>query len=636
MRKRIAKFIEEVKKAKEDFSKIASGHDAMLIRDIAVMGTMGSYSGFLSSRIYLLDRPRDTDLRKPLMINRKHYKGDHSLIYGCSYTSFYSGQMVGEPATIGSLVREAIEQFVVEKRKEQALKEEDLLQTKLLQFFPEWAGTLLCKTLGSNVRDLNYVSNITWWELRRVYDVVGKVGWPYVVSTLSGKHNASSIKEWIDNITEQLMTAPGKELYVVKGLARIVALEDNVNIPFDIVELAKSIPLVMVGRFSKVMMASIIANIRGEGAIKASSIKEDVDSIKRMGVTEDDYLFDIRYAVRWGYYGFTRYPKALHVKKLPVSLIKNLKKNFKFFLRIMKETDTKEEHTTKAAARIAICFGNRAEAWIKSDGDDIDDYSVHDAGIGLPDDKPSDDVVDWAFRNRKADKGILGNIMKRSSSLWEKYNINWKKAKLKEILQIMTLEVYDNVVSQEFAQECANWSIAPENFEEYQSRWLSALKGATSESIPYVRISEGEFTMYRLYKDDPRGLFLGKHTKCCQYPDGEASSSAWHGVENKDGAFFVVERRGTILAQSWTWRKGDTVVFDNVEALSNNSHDIIARLYREVAENIVGRFGINRVVVGDGYDDLGVEKYFPEPALHTVAPSGTYSDADNQWLIASK
>lgn len=104
-----------------------------------------------------------------------------------------------------------------------------------------------------------------------------------------------------------------------------------------------------------------------------------------------------------------------------------------------------------------------------------------------------------------------------------------------------------------------------------ESRWLSRseeLKEEKRKAIPYVEVKHGGYTFTRLDPDDPRTLFLGEYTYCCQSIGGAAESCVWHGVESPNSGFYVVlDRKGDIVAQSWAWRKGDVLVFDNVEGI---------------------------------------------------------------------
>ena len=214
-------------------------------------------------------------------------------------------------------------------------------------------------------------------------------------------------------------------------------------------------------------------------------------------------------------------------------------------------------------------------------------------------------------------------------------DVDLGKLAVAEIVTLATKYLYENVKDESVALPAQVAGLNQQDFEEYQEYWMGRAR-KEYESIPYVGIVEIEgYRMYRLESDDPRGPLLGIFTNCCQHPEGAGATCARHGMESPDGAFFVVERHGRILAQSWTWRKGSVVCFDNIEALSGDYMPIVAKLYQETADRLVGKLGITQVNVGSGYDDLGVQNYWP-PTTPTAAPMGCYSDASSQYCIARK
>jgi len=132
-------------------------------------------------------------------------------------------------------------------------------------------------------------------------------------------------------------------------------------------------------------------------------------------------------------------------------------------------------------------------------------------------------------------------------------------------------------------------------------------------------------------------LFLGLYTDCCQHLDGAGASCAWHGATDINGGFYVVEdKKGTIVAQSWIWRNGRDVCFDNIECLGDieNRSEILKKLYFEVANKMLGVLCITQVNVGTGYDNSGFinEIEFAYEKFIPVSPAG-YSDARNDQRV---
>lgn len=215
-------------------------------------------------------------------------------------------------------------------------------------------------------------------------------------------------------------------------------------------------------------------------------------------------------------------------------------------------------------------------------------------------------------------------------------NIDISKMSVKEIKMLASQFLYEHVQDNDLAHVASELNLPQYKFEEFQEYWITR-KHKESESIPYVSASDdtGKYRMYKLNSDDPRGPLLGLYTNCCQYFGGAGSSCAKHGMEDPQGAFFVIERMGKIIAQSWAWRYNDIIVFDNIEALDKNYLDTIAKLYQEVSNKLLGRLGINKVNVGSGYDDLGVKEYW-ELTNPAPTPRGTYTDATHQYCISRK
>jgi len=64
------------------------------------------------------------------------------------------------------------------------------------------------------------------------------------------------------------------------------------------------------------------------------------------------------------------------------------------------------------------------------------------------------------------------------------------------------------------------------------SGWLDGLAELRDKKdlVPAVLIEHEGLIMRKLSREDPRGLFLGKYTDCCQHPGGTGESCAWHGA----------------------------------------------------------------------------------------------------------
>lgn len=332
-----------------------------------------------------------------------------------------------------------------------------------------------------------------------------------------------------------------------------------------------------------------------------------------------------------------RAPKDSRVFWLPSECIERLP--MKIFLKIWNGLgEDKNDHDAIATANIAIVWKGNWQQWTGLF------RSIHDAGINL-NTNMSPEAKDYLWRHRKTEQ--LADLI-RICSNWEaikdlaiKQGLDIAFLGTKEVIAFASSLTYDGVKSYELARECAKWSINQDDFEDIQCVWLS--RQLDRESIPYVEATSenGEFRIYKLSRDDVRGLFLGHYTDCCQHPTGAGSSCAQHGAESPDGGFFVVERHGKIIAMSWAWtavvKERKILVFDNVEVLGSNYLDEIEQMYRSISSKLIGRLCVSEVRVGiSSYDDLSAGERFQHCEYPVTTPDGCYTDARKQALIAGE
>lgn len=317
-----------------------------------------------------------------------------------------------------------------------------------------------------------------------------------------------------------------------------------------------------------------------------------------------------------------------------IPMLKPVWKHFKWLLDQIEGGEYCErEHVVLSAANLAATFRGQVRQLI-SEREGPRWRVIHDLGVDL---RPpySKDITSFIWRHRNND--YVGAV--RVANSWEALIPLGASVQmpLRELQALVSSFRYRYVRKIELATECARWGISQYSFEEIQDRWLKGLEKLTHESIPWVSIISGEYRFYRLAKDDPRGIFLGMYTNCCQHPGGAGSSCAWHGHESPDGAFYVIEYRGHIIAQSWAWRNKHVLVFDNIEVLGRDEtrEKVVKKLYIEAAQELLGRLGIKEVRAGVGYSGVSLGEYMPveDPA---EAPRGVYTDARQQVVLAVK
>lgn len=314
-----------------------------------------------------------------------------------------------------------------------------------------------------------------------------------------------------------------------------------------------------------------------------------------------------------------RVPKREDVRYLPEELIYSFtKKTFTEFMNTVRDFEL-QDHQVLAAARLIAAFGKGTwRKYVETVYSTVSASSIHDSGINLPNTLTSEQVK---FLLRYTHKQVESQRVVKNWDYVLSVGINpLGKEGLSTALKAMAVLTFDNVKHPGFAIEAAKWTTDQDTFERYQDQWLKGLNGVAYESIPKVTLSDGDYKFYRLDRDDPRGVFLGEYTGCCQHPAGAGHECAWHGVSDPNGAFVILEYRGEIKYQSWVWRTGDSLVFDNVEGHGRaDTEDLVSEIYITGIRSFLGKLGIQKVYVGAGNSDMNLSnRVIPNP----VAPKG--------------
>ena len=126
-------------------------------------------------------------------------------------------------------------------------------------------------------------------------------------------------------------------------------------------------------------------------------------------------------------------------------------------------------------------------------------------------------------------------------------------------------------------------------------------KSRVHSSIPRIAGIKGRYHYEILRLDDPYAVAAGTLTKCCQEIGNHAENCMQHSMVNEHGrVFFVRDQAGNYEAQSWVWRNGNVLCFDNIEipdkafrraadvGLSREEYtDEILEVYKQAAEEIM-------------------------------------------------
>jgi hypothetical protein len=320
---------------------------------------------------------------------------------------------------------------------------------------------------------------------------------------------------------------------------------------------------------------------------------------------------------------------------------------------LKKDNGLHELDRVRAATGLSFTFGADWKKWL--DGMAKKGIDAHDATFWLPR-QPSPGLGQF-LRRRFLPMDELGvriiNQMNLIASAWNELPQSVRRDSTKNIVRYITSAKYENVRSEEFAEEAARWGVDEDDYSALEKRYLAGL--ASGSTIPSVVIEDFGLRLSKLDRDDPRGLFLGHHTACCQAPGMVGEACAWHGAESPYGGFYVVEDdQGQVIAQSWTWRNHDVVVFDNIEGPGIQSgstrnkiiqmfHWLAGRLIEEDPSILEVRIGetVDRrssgtidwegVPAGDG--DISV---IPPPMDFVKRSDDMYTDSSEMQTILAK
>lgn len=306
-------------------------------------------------------------------------------------------------------------------------------------------------------------------------------------------------------------------------------------------------------------------------------------------------------------------------------------KGWRWFDRTIKSHNLKEAHEVIGAFVVTSHFRDKWEVW-------VEDHRY-------PDGSPSFNSAMWA----------LEGLTEPLTDAWRAWALRHPRKEVSLILRGLRavlkqgghpgtpihklMEMTKNPLGDSpFALECTRWGLTFDEMVQFEGRWETACR---ESNIPYVEASNGKYTLWMLPKDDPRGLFLGEYTNCCQHPRGAGSSSAWHGVESPDGGFLVLFDDRGIVAQSWVWvdPSRDRLCLDNIEVKGGHGRLAgVLDLYLEVCRQW-GEAGITQVNLGMGYvEDVETFSTFPKAQGDDLLtpPEGVYTDAGVQRVLWKK
>lgn len=181
------------------------------------------------------------------------------------------------------------------------------------------------------------------------------------------------------------------------------------------------------------------------------------------------------------------------------------------------------------------------------------------------------------------------------------------------------------------------------DFEKLQEIYAYG-KARVTSSIPRVYGETDKFEYEILRLTNPLAVAIGTLTDCCQELNNAAEVCMEHSMVDKNGRLFLIrDKEGNFVSQSWVWRNGNVLCFDNVEipdkqllksgmarnligtGARNELTDEVLAIYKKAAEELIEedhrvlsalleagkiteeqyeQYRLRKVTVGEGYNDI--------------------------------
>jgi len=314
------------------------------------------------------------------------------------------------------------------------------------------------------------------------------------------------------------------------------------------------------------------------------------------------------------------------------------------------EKASKDLNINKAATSLIACFGPRWKYWLE--GMEARGANFHDATFWLPDlpldSKKGKEIGDFLIkklflkydgnptlckplgktpdgrnhygvikeRNIKpvylTECSVDNQISKAGAIVnnWDTINDDLKRKPFYYIFHIISSRKYDCVFDGLFAAAASAVGVSPKDYPKYESLWRTRPK---KDRLPDIDLTINGYHFYKMSKDDPKALFAGHYTGCCQHPDAQGAACAWYGVLSKNSAIYAIkDKNHTMIAISWAWINHDLFVFDSIETkwrsrmpqspISKDIQDVqkvIVTLFEKAADEIIKTGEFSSVRVGE-------------------------------------
>ena len=195
-------------------------------------------------------------------------------------------------------------------------------------------------------------------------------------------------------------------------------------------------------------------------------------------------------------------------------------------------------------------------------------------------------------------------------------------------------------------KEIANTiKLAGIEYKEKIAITYAKMQKRTKSQIPKVKGKAGKYEYELLDLVDPIQMNVGYYTDCCFTYGGVSENSLMHACTNEDSRIFVIKQNGKVVAQSWVWRNGNTVCFDNIEVygVSERAGSKFWHVYEQASNEILEISQtcesedkkIQLVTIGKGYTDIDLNGKNLVCEKMPLPKENLYTDAKEQVIVAT-
>jgi hypothetical protein len=339
---------------------------------------------------------------------------------------------------------------------------------------------------------------------------------------------------------------------------------------------------------------------------------------------------------RWGLLGLT--PPIDTLKEMnPYGFsLSNFKPVLGALLHEALRTSTDPTQVLKPAYNLSVAFGNLTEIRKILHKRNLPSKTpLHDLGqFSLPA-KGTWDIGGWRqLLQHHSGRGL--NLIKLAPRI---------EAQLGRLPKNMD-EAEEMAVKASYARNAENLALAKFCYEysqdeDYFEDYLKLMEDAKdTDNCPDILLNgdslgDPNLVFRRLQPKDPIGPLLGEVTDCCQHLGGHAAECAKAGAIEPDASFYVLERKGAVIAQCFAWKTDDHLVFDSWQGLgSTYNHFCLPVLTAAATKALEMDPKLTDVRLGTGGGTPALELTRAKPCRWKRRLQGM--DSSSQYLLAKR